>query len=252
MADTSQRVSKLAIVALLLAGGAVIAALVAGLGTGEGWWSFRDGLKVLRYLFFAAAAGALLGIVALVRRRGGTLVAIVAVVFGLGFSAYLLNHYRTAKSVPAIHDATTDLTNPPAFERIELRADNLENIPDNGDPALAALAPAERWKALHRTAYPDLRPVALGGVSVAQAIARAEALARDRGWLVVHSDRDKGILEATATTRFFRFHDDVVVRARPAAGGSLVDIRSVSRVGASDLGVNAERVREFAGALAGG
>ena len=41
----------------------------------------------------------------------------------------------------------------------------------------------------------------------------------------------------------FGFKDDVVVRVREnAEGGSLVDVRSVSRVGRSDLGVNAKRI----------
>jgi uncharacterized protein (DUF1499 family) len=54
------------------------------------------------------------------------------------------------------------------------------------------------------------------------------------------------VLEATETTFFFRFKDDVVVRARPApGGGSLVDMRSISRVGGSDVGLNAKRVRAF-------
>jgi uncharacterized protein (DUF1499 family) len=39
-----------------------------------------------------------------------------------------------------------------------------------------------------------------------------------------------------------------VVRVRPdpsPKGGSIVDMRSISRVGGSDVGVNAERIREF-------
>ena len=56
------------------------------------------------------------------------------------------------------------------------------------------------------------------------------------------------MLEATDTTLFFRFKDDVVVRIRPdpaRAGGSIVDMRSISRVGVSDVGVNAKRIRDF-------
>ena len=59
-------------------------------------------------------------------------------------------------------------------------------------------------------------------------------------------DPAAGIVEATETSFFFRFKDDVVVRARPAPdGGSQVDMRSISRVGVSDVGVNAKRVRAF-------
>ena len=59
----------------------------------------------------------------------------------------------------------------------------------------------------------------------------------------------EGRLEATARTRWFGFRDDVVVRVRPDGAGSRVDVRSVSRVGRSDLGTNARRIRGFMDAL---
>jgi uncharacterized protein (DUF1499 family) len=77
---------------------------------------------------------------------------------------------------------------------------------------------------------------------------RAEQLARERGWAVAGVDPAAGTLEATATTLFFRFKDDVVLRVRSdleRPGGSVVDMRSISRVGGSDIGVNAKRVRRF-------
>ena len=82
-----------------------------------------------------------------------------------------------------------------------------------------------------------------------RALARAEAAARALGWKIVAAAPGQGRLEATATTRWFGFKDDVVVRVTPASGGSRVDIRSVSRVGKSDLGVNARRIRAFLAAL---
>jgi uncharacterized protein (DUF1499 family) len=82
-------------------------------------------------------------------------------------------------------------------------------------------------------------------------IRKAERLARERGWAIAKVDTAAGILEATETSRFFRFKDDVIVRARPApdGNGTLVDMRSISRVGGSDVGMNAKRVREFLGDL---
>jgi uncharacterized protein (DUF1499 family) len=83
---------------------------------------------------------------------------------------------------------------------------------------------------------------------VAQTTDRAASLARSRGWAIAKVDRNAGIVEATATSRFFRFKDDVVVRVRPdpaSPGSSLVDIRSISRVGGSDIGMNAKRIRAF-------
>ncbi len=243
-----KRGAALAWVALALSLGAVLLALLAGFGTGQGWWPFGSGLYALRYLFFASLAGALLGLFARFRRRDGQMIAVLAILLGLGFAAYLGSFYRVARSVPAIHDVTTNVDDPPQFATLPLRADNLEKVPDLGRPGFAQLPPAERWKAVHQDAYGDLRPVRLP-LTPADAIRRAEEVARARGWDIAASNPAEGRLEATDTTRFFRFKDDVVVRARAAPGGSIVDVRSVSRVGVSDLGVNARRVRSFVSAL---
>jgi hypothetical protein len=152
---------------------------------------------------------------------------------------------RTARSVPAIHDVTTNLADVPQFSRLTVRADNLDNVPDLGRAELKAMAPEARWKAVHASAYGDLRTVRVP-MNVADTIRRAEALARERGWKIALADPEGGRLEATDTSLFFRFKDDVVVRARPdPSGGSQVDMRSISRVGGSDVGVNAKRVRSF-------
>lgn len=235
--------------ALLLSGGAIILALIAALGSATGLWPFGMGLQALRYLFFIALAGVALGVFARFRRKERQMMSIAAILLGLAFAGYLFSLYRTATSVPAIHDASTDLADPPAFVTLKLRKDNLESIPDLGRPGWKAIPPVERWRAIHGEAYPDLKPVRLAMTPDA-AIKRAEALARERGWDVASVDPQTGHLEATATTRFFRFKDDVIVRARPVEGGSIVDVRSVSRVGRSDLGMNAKRVRKFTADLA--
>ena len=232
--------------AVVLGIGAVAAALVAALGSATGLWGFRAGLGALRYLFFAAAAGALLGLIGLVmaRRRAKLMLAnLLALVVARGFVRYLGNLVRIAKSVPAIHDATTDLDDVPIFTRLKVRADNLENIPDEGKPELKALPPEQRWKAIHRAHYGDLRTVRLASPP-AQTVRRVAALAGERGWETALVGEDR--IEATDTSTFFRFKDDVVVRVRPApGGGSLVDMRSISRVGGSDVGMNAKRIRAF-------
>jgi hypothetical protein len=234
--------------ALLLGIGAVGAALIAAVGSATGIWGFRAGLTSLRYFFWIAVAGAALGLVGLIlaRRRAKLLLAnLVALVVALGFVLYLGGLVRTAKSVPAIHDVATNLDDLPQFTRLSVRADNLEKIPDEDRPELKALPPEARWKAVHRAHYGDLRTVRLP-VAPAEAVRRAVALARERGWDVALVDEAGGRIEATETSRFFRFKDDVVVRVKAApGGGSLVDMRSISRVGASDVGVNAKRVRAF-------
>jgi hypothetical protein len=251
MADSKRDWTRLVTRAAVVLGiGAVVAALLAALGSAMGMWGFGTGLKALRYLFFAAAAGALLGLIGLVmaRRRAKLMLAnLLALVVALGFVLYLGNLVRIAKSVPAIHDVATDLDDVPQFTRLKVRPDNLENIPDEGKPELKALPPEERWKALHRAHYGDVRTLRLPAPPD-QVARRAAALARKRGWEVALAEGDR--VEATHTSTFFRFKDDVVVRISPApGGGSLVDMRSISRVGGSDVGMNAKRVREFLGDL---
>jgi uncharacterized protein (DUF1499 family) len=171
----------------------------------------------------------------------------LALVTSLLFAGYLGNMIFTARSLPAIHDVATDLDDLPQFSRLTVRADNLDKIPDQGRAELKALPPEERWKALHRQAYGDLKPLRLSRPPQA-VLQQAEQLALDRGWAIAGFDPAAGTLEATATTRFFRFKDDVVIRIRPdpaSPGGSIVDMRSISRVGVSDIGVNARRVRAF-------
>ncbi|HEX6374915.1 MAG TPA: DUF1499 domain-containing protein [Allosphingosinicella sp.] len=243
--DWTRLITKMAVV---LGVGAVLAALVAAIGSANGLWSFRAGLTALRYLFFAAAAGAVLGLVGLImaRRRAKLMLAnLLALVVALGFVLYLGNLVRTARSVPAIHDVATNLDDVPQFTRLAVRADNLENVPDEGKAELKALPPEARWKAVHRAHYGDLRTVRVA-TPPAQTVRRAAALARERGWETALVDDKAGTVEATETSTFFRFKDDIVVRVRPApGGGSLVDMRSISRVGGSDVGMNAKRVRSF-------
>jgi hypothetical protein len=242
---------RLTWLALGLAIGGLAAALIGALGSGAGAWHFRTGFAILRYAFYTAIAGGLLAIVAyVVARRGGVRsgrLNLVAFVIALAFVAYLASHVATARRVPPIHDATTDLADVPQFAALPVRADNLDDIPDQGRAELAALDPESRWKAIHAAAYADLRTVRLAAAP-REVTLRAAALARERGWDIARVDPAAGIVEATATSRFFRFKDDVVVRVRPdpaRAGGSIVDMRSISRVGGSDIGVNAARIRAF-------
>ena len=258
MSDTNSKPGwgrPLSWVAVALGMGGVAVALIAAVGTGAEAWTYQAGLGALRYALFAAVAGGVLAIVAWVlsRRRGARTgwLNVLALVTALLFAGYLGSMIVTARSVPAIHDVATDLDDLPQFSRLVVRPDNLANIPDEGRPELAAMPPEERWKALHRRAYADLGPLQLAAPPE-DVLPRVEALARDRGWEVANVDPRRGIVEATATSLFFRFKDDVVVRVRPGSArsaGSVVDMRSISRVGVSDVGVNARRLRDFRGEL---
>jgi uncharacterized protein (DUF1499 family) len=135
---------------------------------------------------------------------------------------------------PPIHDITTDTTEPPTFEAAAaLRG--VDSNPLTIDPETIAQQQA---------AYPDLTTVN-SPLPVDAAFARAVATAQGLGWKVHHQDPQEGRIEAVATTTIMGFRDDVVIRLRAVPKGTSVDLRSVSRVGVSDLGANARRIRDF-------
>lgn len=244
---------QLSWLALTLSAGGLAAGLIAAAGSGAGAWSFRVGFAILRYAYYAALAGGLLAIAAFaLSRRTGVRTGplnLLALAVSLPFCGYLINQVTTARSVPAIHDATTDLADVPQFRTLTVRADNLEDVPDDDRPELAALDPEDRWKAIHREAYGDLRTVRVP-MTVANAMRLAQSIMIDapRAWKIAKVDPAAGTIEATDTTFFFRFKDDIVLRVRPdprRRNASLVDMRSISRVGSSDVGVNARRIRSF-------
>jgi uncharacterized protein (DUF1499 family) len=176
------------------------------------------------------------------RPRGGGLVALLAALLVAG-AAFVVpwRSAQQARRVPPIHDITTDTQNPPEFVAVlPLRA-GAPNPATYGGDSVAAL---------QRQGYPDIRPLHVD-VPPKEAFARALAAAETMDWQIVSADTAAGRLEATATTRWFGFKDDVVVRIRPDGTGSRVDVRSVSRVGKSDVGTNAARVRAFLARLAG-
>lgn len=166
--------------------------------------------------------------------------AVVGLVIGLAFVGFLASRPLTTGNAPAIHDITTNLANPPQFEVLKLRPDNLVGV-----------GSVENWRKVHAAAYGQLRSIIVAK-PVPEATADAVRIARAKGWDIVVSDPARGHVEATASVSYIRFKDDVALRIVPDGEGrrSRVDIRSVSRVGVGDLGVNARRITEFLEALA--
>ncbi|MFW6199509.1 MAG: DUF1499 domain-containing protein [Gemmatimonadota bacterium] len=167
---------------------------------------------------------------------------IVAMVVALAPIAVIAPQVIQGASVPAIHDITTDTEDPPRFDAIvEIRGD-APNPLSYG----AGMESPEELARLQEEAYPEIESLRTE-LEAEEAVARAVEVLQAQGHEVVNREIESGvgIVEAVATTFWFGFRDDVVVRVRPADGGSVVDVRSVSRVGQSDLGKNAERIREF-------
>jgi hypothetical protein len=159
----------------------------------------------------------------------------IATALGLTTFAILAWWLFGARGAPVIHDVTTDLTDPPAFVAILPLRNDAPNPATYGGPEIAALQLA---------GYPELRSQILP-VPPAAAFKRALGAARAMGWEIVATDPATGRIEATATTPWFHFKDDIVIRVRPEFVGSKVDVRSVSRVGKGDLGTNARRIAAY-------
>lgn len=237
--------------------GAPLAFIIAAAGSGIGMWSWQAGLTAVPWIIAIAVIALLLAIAFIVlnRRKGHKtrwpLIG-VGLVATAGFLAYLVPYGIAMLTLPAIHDITTDLADPPQFTTLSLRADNWDKIPGADDREMAGMNPRQRWATVHQEAYPDIRSVRIDQ-PVAVVIEKAERLAEDRGWDIASVDPAAGNLEATDTVSLFRFKDDIVIRARAAENGaaSIIDVRSVSRVGVHDLGVNAKRVRDFLSDLSG-
>ncbi len=238
---------------------AVVAAFAGALGSGWGLWTFGPALRVVFFAGIASIIAVLIGLGTILWRRrhptsGPWKRLAPGLIVAALFSLYFLRFLWLSMSLPAIHDVSTDLADPPVFVALPLRADNDSGIPGADDPAMRGKTPRERWAALHQQHYGDVRSLRVAA-PVAQTMTRIEAVIADRGWDIANIDRTTGRIEATDTSLFFRFKDDVVIRVRPASSNldtSVVDVRSVSRVGQHDFGVNANRVRAFLADIAAG
>jgi hypothetical protein len=188
-----------------------------------------------------------------VKRSASLRMIAVAWLLAAPLVGYGLFFFNAASKVPPIHDVTTNLADPPQFSTLKLRDDLNKIVPDGGRADLKELTPAQRRAKLHAEAYGDLRTVSTA-MPVAQTVAKIAEQAKARGWDVAVADAAAGRVEATEHVSLFRFADDIVfrVRADPAnVQRSLIDVRSVSRVGISDVGVNARRIRTAVKELTG-
>ena len=160
--------------------------------------------------------------------------ALTALVVALLALVAPLNTVHQGAGVPMIHDITTDLVDPPIFVEVLRNRSISDNSLDIDAEVLAA------QKAYYTDIGPTMLPMAK---TEAFALVREAVDAFD--WVVYAENANLGYIEATASTPFFGFRDDVIIRVTEVTGGARVDMRSASRVGLSDLGVNAGRIRDF-------
>lgn len=193
----------------------------------------------------AGVAGLVSLIAALILRRKGAPSGrpMLAGIVGLAAFAALGVTFAGARGVPPIHDITTDTQNPPAFVAVVpvRAADGAANPPEYE---------GERIAALQTAAYPKVRALVLDEPP-ASAFDKALIAVGAMGWELVDSQPVQGRIEATATTGWFGFKDDIVIRVQPQGTAARVDVRSKSRVGVGDMGANAKRIEGFLDKLRG-
>jgi uncharacterized protein (DUF1499 family) len=228
---------------------AVIAAVLLALGPlgwRVGWWHFRFAFQTLMpwaaYFGIAAlivsAATLLLGRSRIEWR--GIAIAIIAFAGG-GLIAYVPWHYtQVRQTVPPIHDITTDPDNPPAFIAVVPLREAASANPAAYEGAKIA--------GQQKSAYPDIVPLTLA-IPPVTAFNRALDTAQQMGWTIVAANDEAGRIEASDRSPWFGFTDDIVIRITASASGSRIDLRSSSRQGRGDFGVNAARVAGYLAAL---
>jgi uncharacterized protein (DUF1499 family) len=244
-------VPRLGIALVVLAG--VLLAL-APVGWRLGLWHFRTSFwYLMEPAVFIGAAGFVVSLIALVwwggLSAGARLVTLLGIIGGAVFVYYPVQLYARVAPLPLIHntplprihDITTDPANPPVFAAtLAARAAEDGGTATYGGPALAKQQQA---------GYPDIAPL-MTALPPAEAFKRALAAAQAMpGWTIVKSDLAAGTIEGSQRTLFMGFTDDFVIRVSADGTGSRVDMRSESRQGVSDFGVNAKRIRAYLAAL---
>jgi uncharacterized protein (DUF1499 family) len=241
-------VSYLVAAGLVLALAAVALAALAGFGSRLNLWHFRTGFAMLKWAAYGGLAAGLVSLAGAIAagrggHRRGILLAVAGIAVGGAVFAVPYNWRLKAQRVPPIHDITTDIAKPPQFVAILPLRQGAPNPAAYGGPEVAV-------KQLE--AYPDIQPLLLN-TPLPQAFEQVLVAARAMGWRIVAAEPKEGRIEASDTTFWFGFTDDIVVRITAVdEHRSLVDVRSVSRVGRSDVGTNAKRIREYLRRLAAG
>ena len=231
--------------------------MAAALGTKFGLWGWKFGFGKLmvgygpKLLMLALVLPLISLILALVLKpRGGWLVALLCMIIPVAAMGYGKKMRATAKSLPFIHDITTDTQDPPQFTDVIIKARGTDSN------SLDYMGKTVRGKdvlvsAAQVKAYPDIRTLVFSqdeSILYERALKAVKAM----GLELASSNKDTGIIEATYSSTWFGFKDDMVIRIRPSeGGGSVVDVRSISRVGGSDVGKNAARIRAFRDQLGG-
>ena len=237
MPKSTQPLSRPAVWGLILGLAAVATIVASGIGYRLGWWHFTRGLQVSEWATYGAAVALVLSGLGLIQTRPraarrGLVFAVLGLLVALLPLGMALRWEYASRTTPPINDISTDTADAPVFW----------DMPNPTD------YPGAKSAALQGEAYPDLAPLKLG-LAPEQAFAQALSVAQEKGWTIVASVPAEGRIEATSSSLLYGFTDEVIVRVKATDGGALVDVRSRSRLGRVDRGVNARRIRDYLVAL---
>jgi len=253
-----QRLRRLVLkIGLLIALLIPLTFVIGAFGTKFGIWSYKFGFgfitfKVIKYLIYAGLAAGVAGLALafILQPRRGVFSAIIALLVPLLAMYKGLSVKNAAERYPVIHDITTDTEDPPVFTSaiVERRSkvDGVNTLDyfekkDVRENTLVSVLQSKHYPKINTVNRSEKPDVIFG---------EAMALIRDQNWKIVTENSDEWIIEAVDSSFWFGFEDDVIIRIRPSInGGSIIDIRSVSRVGQSDLGANAARVEKLINGL---
>lgn len=218
---------------------AVLVFVASGYGYQWEIWSLGMAFTLLTYGAYACIGLAVIGLISIwflrKKRTKAVVFAVISILLTGAVSVTALYWQQRAQSVPPIHDITTDIEDPPAFSAmVRLRAD-APNPPEYA---------GEETAEMQRESYPEIQPLIVSS-NLQDVMDAAVMLVTDREWDLVAINRNEGRIEATEKLAWFGFKDDVVLRFTETMEGTQVDMRSKSRIGRGDVGVNAQRIEEF-------
>jgi uncharacterized protein (DUF1499 family) len=200
------------------------------------------GFQLFALGFLLSILGSFVGLLAVFLTRkpqlqAGRNRALVGTVICLVIALPLIVTLLRSSKYPPINDITTDFDNPPEF----VNAQKLQHEP-NRDMKYDKAKYADR----QLKGYGPIGPIK-ERLDPAAAFARATEVAKaSPTWTITYSDPATNTLEVVATSKLWHFNDDVVIQVRPTPdGASLVEMRSKSRDGIGDFGVNAKRIKRF-------
>lgn len=232
----SRYISPVLYILLMLVG---CAAFISIAGVRVGLFEPLTGFSLLRQSVFAALVLSALAALSMFAcrkecnvssQRFFGLVLIVSLVYSFMWIVF----YAERCNLPDINDITTDTVTPPAF----LNVNFLRKSNENG------LSYNPKWGPIQKAHYPGVKPITTTK-SIDVAYQKALDLVKERGWQLNAFYPEVGIIEATARTPIFGFRDDVVIRVAEVDGEVRVDMRSCSRVGSGDFGMNARRIEHY-------